>query len=36
MRGLNGDTMYRAVSTLLAAIALLAVVGLLMWGLTPS
>ena len=36
MRGLDGDTMYRAVSTLLAAIALLVVVGLVLWGLTPS
>jgi hypothetical protein len=36
MRGLDGDTLYRAVSTLLAAIALLVVVGLLWWGLTPS
>lgn len=36
MRGLDGDAMYRAVSTLLAGIALLVVVGLLLWGLTPS
>jgi|GEM_PF-5309228 hypothetical protein len=36
MRGLDGDTFYRAVSTLLAAVALLVVVGLLWWGLTPS
>ncbi|MEA2675217.1 MAG: hypothetical protein QOI92_2409 [Chloroflexota bacterium] len=36
MRGLDGDTLYRAVSTLLAAIALLVVVGLILWGLTPS
>jgi len=36
MRGLDGDTMYRAVSTLLAAIALLVVIGLLLWGLTPN
>jgi len=36
MRGLDGDTLYRAVSTLLAAIALLLVIGLLVWGITPS
>jgi hypothetical protein len=36
MRGLDGDTLYRAVSTLLAAVALLVVIGLLWWGLTPS
>jgi hypothetical protein len=36
MPGLDGDTMYRAVSTLLAAIALVVVVGLLLWGLTPT
>jgi hypothetical protein len=36
MRGLDGDSLYRVVSTLLAAIALLAVIGLLWWGLTPS
>jgi hypothetical protein len=36
MRGLEGDTMDRAVSTLLAAIALLVVIGLLWWGFTPN
>jgi hypothetical protein len=36
MRGLDEDTLYRAASTLLAAVALLVVVGLLWWGLTPS
>jgi hypothetical protein len=36
MRGLDGDAMYRTVSTLLAAIALLVVIGLILWGLTPS
>jgi hypothetical protein len=36
MRGLDGDTMYRRVSILLAAVALVVVVGLLWWGLTPN
>jgi hypothetical protein len=36
MRGLDGDTRYRAASALFAAIALLVVVGLLVWGMTPS
>jgi len=36
MRGLEGDTVYRLVSTLLAAVALIVFVGLLWWGLTPS
>jgi hypothetical protein len=36
MRGLDGDTVYRAAITLLAAIALLVVISLLWWGLSPS
>jgi hypothetical protein len=36
MRGLDGDTLYRVLTTLLAVAALIVLVGLLWWGTQPA